>query len=63
MLAPAKLWSLTATEVQNLTRRDEITAEQYATALLNRINSRDGVVKAWKFLGVPPQVPPNPKIS
>ncbi len=50
---PAKLWSLTATEVQSLIERDLLTVEDYANALLSRIKSRDGVVKAWQHLGVP----------
>lgn len=54
MLAPEKLWSLTATEVQSWIERDLLTVEVYASALLSRIKSRDGVVKAWQYLGVPP---------
>ncbi|KAH6626156.1 amidase signature domain-containing protein [Chaetomium sp. MPI-SDFR-AT-0129] len=50
MFVPAKLWSLTATEVQSLIERDLLTVEAYATALLSRIKSRDGIVKAWQHL-------------
>ncbi|KAK3366745.1 amidase signature domain-containing protein [Lasiosphaeria ovina] len=50
MQVPAKLWSLTATEVLSLIERDLLTAEDYAKELLSRIELRDGVVKAWQYL-------------
>jgi hypothetical protein len=53
MSVSAKLWSLTATEVRALIEKDQLTVEEYANALLGRIRSRDGVVKAWKYLGAP----------
>ncbi|KAK0108687.1 hypothetical protein ONS95_003479 [Cadophora gregata] len=49
MLVPTKLWSLTATEVLSLIKRDLLTVEDYANALLNRIDSRNSVVKAWQY--------------
>ncbi|KAI9702195.1 MAG: hypothetical protein M1820_006277 [Bogoriella megaspora] len=50
MSTPTKLWSLTATEVLSLIRQDQLTVEDYAHALLDRIQSRDSVVKAWQYL-------------
>lgn len=53
MQVPAKLWSLTATEVLSLIRKDRLTVEDYAKALVSRIESRNSVVKAWKYFGKP----------
>lgn len=53
MLVPAKLWSLTAIEALALIKKDVISVEDYAKALLGRIKSRDSVVKAWQYLGIP----------
>jgi hypothetical protein len=50
---PTKLCSLTATEILRLIKSDLITVEQYAQALLDRIKSRDSVVKAWQYYGMP----------
>ncbi|KAK0709242.1 amidase signature domain-containing protein [Lasiosphaeria miniovina] len=50
MQLPAKLWSLTATEVLTLTERDLVSVEDYAKALLSHAGSRDGVVEAWQYL-------------
>ncbi|PVH70770.1 amidase signature enzyme [Cadophora sp. DSE1049] len=49
MFVPTKLWSLTATEVLSLIKRDLITVEDYASALLDRIESRNSIVKAWQY--------------
>lgn len=49
MLVPTKLWSLTATEVLSLIKRDRLTVEDYVNALLSRIESRNSVVKAWQY--------------
>ncbi|TAQ86822.1 hypothetical protein B7494_g4847 [Chlorociboria aeruginascens] len=49
MLVPTTLWSLTATEVLSLIQRDMFTVEDYANALLDRIESRNSVVKAWQY--------------
>lgn len=46
-----KLHTLTATQALALIDRDEITVEQYARALLKRIDERDETVKAWTYLG------------
>ena len=35
----------------SLVKRNTITIEEYASALLSRIESRDNVVKAWEYLG------------
>lgn len=53
MQVPAKLWSLTATKALSLIKRDRLTVEDYAKALVSRIESRDSVVKAWKYFGKP----------
>lgn len=53
MQLPAKLWSLTATEVLDLVKKDRLTVEDYAKALVTRIESRNRVVKAWKYFGKP----------
>ncbi|CAN9180157.1 unnamed protein product [Alternaria alternata] len=50
MLVPKELWSLTATEALSLISRDQLTVEDYAKALLDRIESRNTVVKAWQYL-------------
>lgn len=51
MQTSAKLYPLTATQVIDLVKKDYITVEEYALALLNRIKERDEVVKAWEYLG------------
>jgi Asp-tRNA(Asn)/Glu-tRNA(Gln) amidotransferase A subunit family amidase len=45
------LCSLTATEVLRLIKDGTITVEQYIRVLLDRIDNRDGIVKAWAYLG------------
>jgi Asp-tRNA(Asn)/Glu-tRNA(Gln) amidotransferase A subunit family amidase len=52
MLVPKELWSLTATEALSLISRDQLTVEDYAKALLNRIESKNTVVKAWQYFGI-----------
>lgn len=42
---------LTATQVRNLLENNIITVEEYACSLLDRIEKRDGIVKAWAYLG------------
>lgn len=51
MLVPTNLWSLTASEVLKLTKGNKLTVEDYAKGLLSRIESRNGVVKAWQYFG------------
>ena len=51
MLELTKLHLLTATQVIALLRQEAITVEDYARALLSRINERDSIVKAWVYLG------------
>ncbi|MCJ1271071.1 hypothetical protein MMC22_010970 [Lobaria immixta] len=51
MLPPTKLCSLTATQVLGLLKNNSITIEEYARALLIRIEQRDSTVKAWTYLG------------
>ena len=41
MQVPTKLWSLTATEVLTLIKKDRLTVEDYAKALVSRIESRN----------------------
>jgi len=48
---PTKLWSLTATEVLSLINKDRLTVEDYAKALVGRIESRKSVAKAWNYFG------------
>lgn len=48
MIPPYKL---TATQVLELLRTNAITVEIYARSLLDRIKERDGIVKAWAYLG------------
>lgn len=43
-------WRLTATEVLGKFRLQELTVEQYAISLLDRISHRDDHVKAWSYL-------------
>jgi Asp-tRNA(Asn)/Glu-tRNA(Gln) amidotransferase A subunit family amidase len=43
-------WRLTATEVLEKFRLQELTVEQYASSLLGRISQRDDHVKAWSYL-------------
>jgi Asp-tRNA(Asn)/Glu-tRNA(Gln) amidotransferase A subunit family amidase len=43
-------WRLTATEVLEKFRLQELTVEQYASSLLDRISQRDDDVKAWSYL-------------
>ncbi|CAI7615000.1 unnamed protein product [Penicillium glandicola] len=42
---------LTATQVRDMFQNNTITVEEYARSLLERIEERDGIVKAWEFLG------------
>lgn len=46
-----KLYLLTATRILALLRHNIITAEDYASSLLDRIDERDSTVKAWAYLG------------
>ncbi|KAF4964773.1 hypothetical protein FSARC_7372 [Fusarium sarcochroum] len=43
-------WRLTATQALEKLRSQELTVEQYASSLLDRINQRDDDVKAWAYL-------------
>jgi len=49
--SPNSLHSLTASQALQLLRSDTITAEEYARSLLERVQERDGTIKAWAFLG------------
>ncbi|GES65193.1 biuret amidohydrolase [Aspergillus terreus] len=46
----ANLYILNATQVLDLFKNNTITVEQYARSLLDRIDERDGIVKAWVYL-------------
>jgi Asp-tRNA(Asn)/Glu-tRNA(Gln) amidotransferase A subunit family amidase len=46
----SQLHRLTATEVLALTRPGKLSVEDYAKALLARIEKRDPVVHAWVYL-------------
>jgi amidase len=45
------LFALQATEVSALIKSGDITVEEYARSLLDRIKDRDDVIKAWTYLG------------
>lgn len=51
MLESTKLYLLTATRVLALLRQNTITVEDYARSLLERVDERDNIVKAWQYLG------------
>lgn len=51
LITMAKPYLLSATRVRDLLRHNAITVEEYARALLGRIEERDSIVKAWAFLG------------
>ncbi|CAI6324180.1 unnamed protein product [Periconia digitata] len=44
------LYRLTATEVLQKTKAGDISVQDYATSLLNRIAARDDAVQAWAYL-------------
>ncbi|KAF5640909.1 amidase [Fusarium tjaetaba] len=44
-------WHHTATQILENIRSGNLTAEQYASSLLERIKQRDDDVKAWAYLG------------
>lgn len=44
-------YKLTATQVLELLKNNDITVEAYARSLLDRIKEKDGTVKAWAHLG------------
>ena len=44
------LYQLTATEVLARIKTGEVTVEDYARSLLERIKSRDEAVQAWAYL-------------
>ena len=51
MRAPNRLYLLTASQALDLLKNNTITVEEYARSLLSRIKERDGIVKAWAYLG------------
>lgn len=51
MLLSNELWRLSAVQVHGLISEGSITVTQYAHSLLSRIDVRDGIVKAWAYLG------------
>ena len=44
------LYQLTATEILAKIKNGEVTVEDYARSLLERIKSRDEAVQAWAYL-------------
>lgn len=52
MRAVNPLYILTAGQALDLLKNNTITVEDYARALLSRISERDGIVKAWAYLGM-----------
>ncbi|CAH0043789.1 unnamed protein product [Clonostachys solani] len=51
MVASPPLPFLTSTQALSLLKEKTITVETYAKRLLERIEERDGIVKAWTYLG------------
>jgi len=45
------LYVLTASQALDLLKSNTITVEEYAHSLLDRVKERDGLIKAWAFLG------------
>lgn len=45
-----QLWRLTATQALGKIRAKDLTIEQYASSLLERIKHRDDDVRAWAYL-------------
>ncbi|EXK25408.1 amidase [Fusarium oxysporum f. sp. melonis 26406] len=45
-----ELWKLTASEALRKIRADEMSVQEYAESLLERIKARDEDVKAWAYL-------------
>ncbi len=50
MLEHTKLYLLTATRVLALLKQNIIMVEDYARSLLERVDERDDIVKAWEHL-------------
>lgn len=46
----AKLWQLSATEIQAEITKGNLTLEEYTKSLLERIEERDSAVQAWAYL-------------
>ncbi|KAF5003915.1 hypothetical protein FDECE_9568 [Fusarium decemcellulare] len=46
----AELWRLTASEALSRIQSDELTVQDYASSLLERIRARDEDIKAWAYL-------------
>lgn len=51
MQTPEELCSLTVTQVIALVKSNAITVEEYASALLSRVEKKEPVVKAWQYIG------------
>lgn len=49
-MSTQSLHSLTASDIVDLIKRNEVTVEQYALSLLARIKERDDTVHAWAYL-------------
>lgn len=61
---PPQLYRLSAAEVLKLLKDDKLTIVNYATALLDRIDNRDSIIKAWMYLGEPFQsLPQQPTLT
>jgi NCS1 family nucleobase:cation symporter-1 len=43
-------WKLTATEALTQIQADELSVQEYARSLLERVNGRDKDVQAWAYL-------------
>ncbi|TVY88508.1 Glutamyl-tRNA(Gln) amidotransferase subunit A [Lachnellula willkommii] len=46
----AESYRLTASQALSLMQKGDLTVEDYAKSLLDRVNARDNIVKAWAYL-------------
>lgn len=53
MLLHESARELTATQALGLLKNNIITVEEYAQSLLEHIQERNSIVKAWAYLGKP----------
>jgi len=50
LLSESKLYRLTASEVSTLLKSGDLTVVEYARSLLEHIDAREPIVKAWAYL-------------
>ena len=49
-VTPSDLHLLSASQAADLIRKDQLSVQEYARALLARVKRRDPIVRAWVFL-------------